>query len=198
MPAKPGLPLRDQRVLAALAGDGQVSFQGLRRLLGLHPQALSRSLKRLRMNGFVVGDATGYRTAQPALAEADETGKSLMPTIPLEQSAVLAAVLLASPDAVRLLESALSGRWLRSLRWLGKARSAGVTILAWLVEPDGLVIRLVLDGRHARVEVAEEARDDPPVHAAVHALLPAVSVALARGIEPVGPRAAMRVPLLMA
>ena len=199
MPSTQALPLRDQRILEALAGDGTVSFQGLKRVLGLHPQMLSRSLARLRRDGLIFGDESGYRLAHPALPESSpEPGKALMPTIPLEQSAVLAAVLLENPEAVRQLERVLTSRWFRSLRWLGKARSAGVTILAWLVEPDGVVLRLVLDGRHARIEVAEEARDDPPVHAGVHALLPALSMALARGIEPMGPAATLRVrPLLL-
>ena len=198
MPGTQSLPLREQRILDALAGDGTVSFQGLKRLLGLHPQALSRSLRRLQGAGLVLGDQAGYRVAHPALPET-ASGSSLLPHIPVENSATLAAVLLENPEAARLLEQALAGRWFRSLRWLGKARSAGVTILAWLVEPEGVVLRLVLDGRSARIEVAEEARDDPPVHAGVHALLPAVSLAVARrGIEPVGPAAIMRAPMLLA
>jgi len=202
MPAMPGaqsLPVREQSILDALAGDGAVSFQGLKRLLGLHPQTLSRSLARLRRDGLVVGDEGGYRLAQPLLPEtATDAGRALMPTIPVEQSAVLAAVLLENPDMARQLEQALSGRWFRTLRWLGKAKAAGVTILAWLVEPDGTVLRLVLDGRHARIEVAEEARDDAPVHAGVHSLLPALSLGLARGVERVGPQSAMRMQLLLA
>jgi DNA-binding Lrp family transcriptional regulator len=196
---------REQSILDALAGDGTVSFQGLKRLLGLHPQALSRSLARLRLRGLVVGDDTGYRLAHPALPDAasSASARALLPPIPMERSATLAALLLEQPEAVRLLESALAGRWFRNLRWLGKARMGETLVLAWLVEPEGVVLRLVVEGRHARLEVAEEARDDAPVHAGVHALLPAVAVALARTerIGPVGPGpsafAALR-PLLAA
>lgn len=192
------LPAHDARVLAALEGDGTVSFQGLRRLLGMHPQALSRSLKRLRADGLVVGDGAGYRIARPSLPD-PEAGKALLPPIPMERSATLAALLLESPEAARRLAEALGGRWFRNLRWLGKAQAAGVTILAWLVEPEGVVLRLVLDGRHARIEVAEEARDDPPVHAGLHSLLPAVSLAASRGIERFGPHSALAAgPLLAA
>lgn len=195
---------REESILGALAGDGTVSFQGLKRLLGLHPQALSRSLARLRLRGLVVGDETGYRLAQPALPDAAAfPSKALLPPIPLERSATLAALLLEQPEAVRLLESALAGRWLRNLRWLGKARMGETLVLAWLVEPEGVVLRLVVEGRHVRLEVAEEARDDAPVHAGVHALLPAVASALARternGLVGPGPSAfaALR-PLLVA
>jgi DNA-binding Lrp family transcriptional regulator len=203
MPATQGLPPRDARILEALAGDGTVSFQGLKRLLGLHPQTLTRALARLRRAGLIVGDGDGYRLARPALPGGEDgngSGKALLPPLPMERSAAIAAVLLQDAEAARLVASALAGRWFRELRWLGKARAGDTVILAWLVEPQGIVIRLVLEGRHARIEVAEEARDDPPVHAAAHALLPALSQALSRGREqPVGPGASLAVrPLLVA
>ncbi|MHB8632682.1 MAG: MarR family transcriptional regulator [Thermoplasmatota archaeon] len=179
-------PVSDQRVLSALAGDGAVSFQGLRRLLGLHPQVLSRILKRLREEGLVADAAGGYRLSLPPEADVRP-----LPAIPVEQSHVILAWSLPGPEALASIERHLTGKWFRTLRWIGKARIGSTVVLAWLLDPSGRVLRLVLDGRSVRLEVAPEAADDPRVHEGVRALLPAMAAALA-------PPARVGASLLMA
>lgn len=189
----PALALADRRVLSALAGDGALSFQGLRRLLGLHPQALSRILKRLREAGLVEEAEEGYRlAATPTLL-----GDGMLPALPVQQSAVLFSLVLEDPALAQRLRDALAGRWFGKLRWLGQARMGDVRVLAWIIEPEGTVIRLVLDGQHARIEVADEARSEPAAHEGVRTIMPALALALAPVPARSGP-VATALPLLVA
>ncbi len=58
-----------------------MGFQGLRRQLGIHPEQLSRALRRLAVDGLVEQTELGYRVTQralnllhPAAMEEDRTG----------------------------------------------------------------------------------------------------------------------------
>jgi len=176
--------MRDRSVLAALAGDGSLSFQGLRRLLGFHPQILIRILRRLAAAGLVMETPEGYRlVAPPQLGPG-----GVLLALPVQQSATLFSLLLADAGLAEKLRLALAGRWFGNLRWLGQARMGETRVLAWLIEPEGTVLRLVIDGRDVRVEVADEARDEPPVHDGVRTLLPAVAMAIAPIKPTVGAR----------
>lgn len=210
MAARP-LPTSDARVLAALGADGSVSFQGLRRLLGLHPQVLSRILRRLREAGLVAEAEGGYRLATPPALPAPhgaapgEPGLApvpdvpALPTLPIPKAHVLLHMALASPEAATLLASALTGRWFRSLRWIGKARMGQTVVLAWIAEPEGHVVRMVLEAGELRVEVAAEAQQEEAVHEGVRVLLPAIASALAPlRVGPAGPQARLAAPLLLA
>lgn len=152
-----------------------MSFQGLRRLLGLHPQTLIRALRRLQALGLVTETEEGYRVvAPPQLGP----GESPLPALPVQHSATLFSLLLENPEAGDKLRAALAGRWFGNLRWLGQARMGTTRVLAWLIEPEGTVLRVVLDGRDVRIEVAQEARDEPPVHEGVRTIMPAIAAAL--------------------
>src|SRR5687768_14684670 len=56
------LPERERDVLTELARaqGGRIGFQALRRRLGLHPQALTRTLRHLETSGFIQRDDLGY------------------------------------------------------------------------------------------------------------------------------------------
>jgi hypothetical protein len=66
------LPRLDERVRGLLAEfPGSVAFQGLRRTLGVHPESLTRALRRLERDGEIERTDEGYRltvaTARPAI-----------------------------------------------------------------------------------------------------------------------------------
>ena len=110
VPASP-LPLseREQAVLRTLGGPGAVvAFQGLRRQLGLHPEILSRTLRRLERGGLVERTDSGYRLtpSAPLIAEPLEP-----PGVPVLEAHLPPGV---SPEA---LAQSLLGRWLGPLRW---------------------------------------------------------------------------------
>lgn len=136
---------RERRVLAHLPeeGGGATGFEGLRRRLDLHPQALSRVLDRLEERGIVADGEDGYhRTAggDPALAAEPPA----VPGCPREPVAAGTLPPSVDPDRVR---QALAGRWFDGLRWFGwRSRPDGADLL-WLARGDEalVLLRLVED-----------------------------------------------------
>ena len=131
-PGAPTLEDREKTVLAELARevDAWVTFQGLRRQLGVHQQALSRTLRRLEASGLVAHDGKGYQltdTGAAALqgAKLDPVGKSFT---------VMEALLppqIGSADVA----AHLSRRWFGGLRWYAQSEAPGETSLHWVAEP---------------------------------------------------------------
>ena len=136
-PADAGLPApsvhleeRERDVLRQLARevDAWVSFQGLRRQLGLHQQALVRTLRRLQAQGLVARDGRGYQLTDRGSAAlrgagAGEPARDVLP--------VLHALL---PPHVQPgdVASQLSRRWFGDLRWYGQSEGPGETALHWV------------------------------------------------------------------
>lgn len=125
----------DREVLEFLSRDpyAQVAFQGLRRRLGIHPEQLSRALRRLADDELVQKTEVGYRV----------TSKALSILSPHEWAAeaegvpILHTYLPAGVD-LRQLVSALRGSWAGPLRWYGVTESTGELSLSWALE-DGSV-----------------------------------------------------------
>ena len=128
----------DLIVLEALGnsfGDnGHVSFQGIRRRLGLHQETLSRALHRLERDGFIVKSEKEYtlsRKGEEAVsrhaAQADRRESYSIP--------ILRTILPVDVTATALLSS-LSHRWFGNMRWYGSSQSADETTLTWIT-PDG-------------------------------------------------------------
>lgn len=122
---------RERDVLAELARDveASVSFQGLRRQLGLHQQALTRTLRRLEAAGLVARDPHGYQLTPEGERAARVPGSAVAPP-----SLVLVHALL--PPHVTAAEAAalLARRWFGGLRWHGRSDAPGETSLHWVVE----------------------------------------------------------------
>ncbi|MCI4317072.1 MAG: GntR family transcriptional regulator, partial [Thermoplasmata archaeon] len=59
-------PRLDDRVRELLGNiGGRLAFNGLRRALGVHPESLTRALRRLEREGVVQRRADGYVLADP-------------------------------------------------------------------------------------------------------------------------------------
>ena len=147
-----GLRERDQAILCELArgDDAQVGFQGLRRRLDLHQEALRRSLGRLERDGYVRRHPHGYGLTPKgsAVFEGDVSRHIDRRTTPVAQ-----VILPADLDAVDLVDS-LSRRWFRGLRWYGLTQGPGETTLMWETEPEGGLVRLRVGVGTATAEVA--------------------------------------------
>ncbi len=156
---------RDRRVVEEIAGhdEAQIGFQGIKRSLDLHPEALRRSLKRLQEDGFVEKRDYGY-----ALTEA---GHRLLAGRAVADDAVrpipVAALLLPSHLGPDVVVERFARRWFEGLHWYGVSEGSGETTLTWLTERGGHPVRLRIGMGGLRVEVTlREAGTDEGLSAA--------------------------------
>lgn len=150
----PDLDDRERAILASLPaeGAGRVAFQGLRRRLDLHQQALTRTLRRLQRYDLVEGDDDGYYRLGGERNPPRHRGCcGARPG----QAPVALGVLPSHLDAERVRDH-LGGRWFQGLRWYGWRRGPGGLELQWLTEPRNDLVTLHLDAHryavHAEVE----------------------------------------------
>ncbi len=130
------LSARDTGILQAIQEEGLTvfSFDGLKRLLGVHQEMLSRVLGRLEDEGLVEKVAGGYRLTVKSNELLPRRLGSIEPRIPIVQS-----LLPQDIDMDRII-SVLKGRWFGSLRWLGYSQNDEGTVLKWITEEDGIQI----------------------------------------------------------
>jgi len=182
-PAADGSPVGlDERVLSTLQGlPGRIAFSGLRRVLGVHPESLSRSLRRLEREGLVEHSSIGYRAL-----ELPSSGAS-SPEADLRLVAQVEAPLGIPPET---LLGRLSGRWFGSLRWVGAVDGPSGRLLVW-ARRDGVgYVLLGVERNRLRVFVRSAAVEDDPTEAeesAYELLVHAVSALRASAHDGVGP-----------
>lgn len=170
LPATPSLEERERTVLVELARevDAWVTFQGLRRQLGVHQQALARTLRRLEQAGLIAHAGKGYqltdagfsalRTDRPDSAQA-------RPAIPVVHALLPPHV---QPSAVA---QQLSRRWFGGLRWYGQSEGPGETSLHWMAEKTKVTVRVSPGSVTLEVEDTGDAR----AYAAARPVLAALS-----------------------
>lgn len=141
------LASREQSVVAELGrfGDARIAFQGLRRRLGLHPQALTRTLRSLERAGVVGHDERGYFVApKHRRFVASEPTEAYRP--------VFAAILPPHVDPKHLADQ-LSRRWFQGLRWYGITEQPGEFVLHWILDADLTSVRLRITPRGLGLEL---------------------------------------------
>jgi len=127
----------DREVLELLRNEpaSAVGFQGLKRRLHLHPEKLSRALRRLERDDLVEKTELGYRIGERARDLLTPTAmKPANPSIPILQTFL--------PPEVDLQELAtfLRGKWFGALRWYGLMETPDELTLSWLSEDDAIQI----------------------------------------------------------
>jgi hypothetical protein len=130
----------DDRVLATLQQlPGEIAFSGLRRVLGAHPESLTRSLRRLEREGLVVRAHGAYRALTPSGggSGADPADARLRPVAEVE---------LPSHLPPQVLVERLASRWFGSLRWVGFVDRRDERLMAWASRSGGGIVLL---GTHA-------------------------------------------------
>ncbi len=129
------LRVHDREVLDFLSQNPSslMGFQGLRRQLGIHPEQLSRALRRLAVDGLVEQTELGYRATQRAL-------NLLRPAAMEEDHSGIMVIQAAMPGNVdaRGLVTELKGTWFGPLRWQGLTESTDSLKLSWIT-PDSHV-----------------------------------------------------------
>ncbi|MEA3199184.1 MAG: hypothetical protein QOE90_612 [Thermoplasmata archaeon] len=164
---------RDRIVLAELARevDAWVTFQGLRRQLGVHQQALARTLRRLSAEGLVAHDGKGYQlTDAGAKALAGQPFARVEP----KPQPILEALLPphVSPGDVA---AQLSRRWFGGLRWYAQSDGPGETALRWMTENGKGRVTLRVHAAALTLEVAPDPDDPTGGFSAVRPVLQAIA-----------------------
>src|SRR5215467_4209914 len=127
---------RDSSVLHAIQEEGLTvfTFDGLKRMLGVHQEKLSRVLGRLEEEGLLERVPGGYSVTHRGSAFSPRPLNSVQPRVPIVQS-----LLPADVDVGQII-SGLKGRWFGSLRWLGYSQNEEGTVLKWITEDDAVQI----------------------------------------------------------
>jgi DNA-binding Lrp family transcriptional regulator len=131
LPGKDRLPYEEtprleQRVREMLEGlPGAVAFNGLRRALGVHPESLTRALRRLEREGTIERTGQGYRLSGEIAADRPSpvTGALAQPA--------LAELKLPPTEGRAEVLARLAGRWFGDYRWIGYFEQGGSTTLVW-------------------------------------------------------------------
>jgi DNA-binding Lrp family transcriptional regulator len=133
----------DFAILRAMGDDDtqNISFQGIKRKLGLHQETLSRALHRLQRDGYVERLEHAYRISQKGMSTISQVQPR---THRLEAndpySVTLLRAILPQGFNVRALVDSLSYKWFGNLRWLGSTQIPNLTTLSWMTNEGGLKI----------------------------------------------------------
>jgi DNA-binding PadR family transcriptional regulator len=127
---------RDSNILHAIQDEGLTvfAFDGLKRLLGVHQEMLSRVLDRLEDEGLLEKISEGYRLTERGSHQVARPLGSTQPRIQIVQS------LLPHDIDVQRIIAGLKGRWFGSLRWLGYSQNEDGLVLKWITEEDSIQI----------------------------------------------------------
>lgn len=141
------LPSANDFVILSAMGDDEetkeISFQGMKRKLGLHQETLSRALHRLQRDGYVERLEHAYKISQKGMS----TISHVRPRTHVVESkdpysVTLLSAKLPSEFNVDYLVNMLSYKWFGNLRWLGSTQSSNSATLSWITSDTSLKISL--------------------------------------------------------
>jgi hypothetical protein len=162
---------RDTGILQAIQEEGLTvfSFDGLKRLVGVHQEMLSRILGRLEDDGLIERVDGGYRLTSKANHVLRPMGLT-QPRMPIIQS------LLPQDINIQEIINGLKGRWFGSLRWLGFTQSEEGTILKWITDDENVQIDAKFTETYLSIEAKiPEGKDTSRAVKASHQLLGYIS-----------------------
>src|SRR6266478_3656594 len=171
-PEESNLTPRDTGVLQTVMEEGLTvfTFDGLKRLTGLHQEKLSRIIDGLEEEGLLEKVAEGYRITARGNERIPRPLGSAMQPIPIVQS------LLPSDVDLQQIISGLKGRWFGGLRWLGYTQNDEGTVLKWIAEEDGVQIDARFTDSYLSIDAkVAEGREVSQAVKAAHQLLGHVS-----------------------
>jgi len=169
----PAVTPRDAEVVRTIEEEelSVFTFDGLRRITGVHPETLSRSLERLEDGGLVMRSPEGYSVTEKA-----KGSFAARPTYSGAGRVPILHTFLPYEASTRTIVSALKGRWFDTIRWVGMAEAEDGVVLKWVTE-DGTA---TIDARFSAgqldidAKVANEA-DLPKAVRAAHQVMGRIS-----------------------
>jgi len=135
----------DLVILKAIGEDEdakELSFQGIKRKLGLHQETLSRALHRLQRDGFVERLDHAYRISPKGISTIGEPKLSPKMEMGDPYSVSLLRARLPSDVNISELVNSLSYKWFGNLRWLGSTQAPDSATLSWMTNDSGLKISI--------------------------------------------------------
>jgi len=173
----PMLNFRDAEVVKTIEEEGLAifTFDGLRRITGVHQETLSRALVRLEEEGLIARSPEGYYTTAKSKSLARPTLGSLS-----EKRVQVLHTFLPHSTSLKAIIPALKGRWFGKMRWVGISESQEGTVLKWVADDGSLLI----DARFESGQLDVEARirkdsDLPNAVLAAHQLIGRISAVYA-------------------
>jgi DNA-binding transcriptional ArsR family regulator len=164
---------RDAEVVRTIEEEGlsAFTFDGLRRITGIHPETLSRTLGRLEEGGIVVRSSEGY-----SLTGRVRVSEALQPASRAGQKVPILHTFLPFGARPESIVSALKGRWFDKMRWVGISEGEEGVVLKWVTDDGSSVI----DAKFAAGQLDVEARirresDLPGAVRAAHQLMGRIS-----------------------
>ncbi|HEY6283405.1 MAG TPA: hypothetical protein VIW22_05715 [Nitrososphaerales archaeon] len=164
---------RDEEVFRAIGEEGLsiFTFDGLRRITGVHPETLSRSLERLEEDGILAKSPEGYSVTDKA-----KSTFGLRPAYGGDKRVPILHTFLPHGASAGVVISALKGRWFDTIRWVGMAESEEGVVMKWVTDDGSAVV----DARFASGQLDIEARvvkeaDLPKAVRAAHQLMGRIS-----------------------
>jgi len=151
----PAVDERDRAVLRAFSDDAEatLAFQGIRRSLNLHPEKLSRALRRLEEAGAVSRTKDGYK-----LTEAGVRAVPVAERERTERLTVLDTMVPATVTAEAVVEH-LKLKWFANLRWVGFTTHEEAVALRWVTEDGRKRVTATFSAGRLLVDVEGELAD---------------------------------------
>lgn len=140
---------------------GPVAFQGLRRTLGVHPESLTRALRRLERDGEVQKTRDGYRLAEAETPSRRPTSPS-SPQAPRWMEQPRVELRLSPGEQASNLLGQLSARWFGEFRWVGSFEEGRRTTLLWVSRDGQEQLGLELEGDLLRIQQQGTTRASGP------------------------------------
>lgn len=151
----PAVDERDRAVLKAFSDDAEatLAFQGIRRSLNLHPEKLSRALRRLEEAGAVSRTKDGYKLTEAGVraVPAPERART-------ERLTVLDTMVPATVTAEAVVEH-LKLKWFANLRWVGFTAHEEAVALRWVTEDGRKRVTATFSAGRLLVDVEGELAD---------------------------------------
>jgi predicted transcriptional regulator len=133
---------REREVLKLLSSEqnAHLTFQGLRRRLGLHQETLTRTLKRLEEADVIERSPEGYKLKG--------TGSNYSFAVQTNHSIPKPIVdaYLPSQIDVTVLFQKLKGRWFSNFRWLGYSHDGSQLSMSWISEDGRMQLQARISG----------------------------------------------------
>lgn len=154
-PELPSVDDRDRAVLKAFSDDAEatLAFQGIRRSLNLHPEKLSRALRRLEQAGAVSRTKDGYKLT--------EVGARAVPApeqARTERLTILDTMVPPTVTAEAVVEH-LKLKWFANLRWVGFTSHGDAVALRWVTEDGRKRVTATFSAGRLLVDVEGELAD---------------------------------------